>query len=102
TANAKPAVLFNINRQPDSNTVQVADEVHAEVERIRKSLAPGIEFRPFYDQSEIVSESIKSVRDAILIGLGLESLILVVLLSEWRPSIVAVLVIPVTVRVPLS
>ena len=99
TANAKPAVLFNINRQPDSNTVQVADEVHAEVERIRKSLAPGIEFRPFYDQSEIVSESIKSVRDAILIGLVLASIILVVFLRDWGTSIVAGLVIPVTVLV---
>src|SRR5437762_7632956 len=43
TANGKPAVLLNINRQPDSNTVQVADEVHLEIERIRKSLPPGIE-----------------------------------------------------------
>jgi CzcA family heavy metal efflux pump len=99
TANGKPAVLLNINRQPDSNTVQVADEVHTEVERIRKSLAPGIEFRPFYDQSEIVAESIKSVRDAIIIGLILASIILVVFLRDWGTSIVAGLVIPVTVLV---
>src|SRR5919201_3761525 len=32
TANGRPAVLLNINRQPDSNTMQVADEVHTEVE----------------------------------------------------------------------
>src|ERR1700746_2552581 len=43
TANGKPAVLLNINRQPDSNTMQVATEVHDEVERIRKSLPRGIE-----------------------------------------------------------
>src|SRR5438309_2334430 len=48
TANGKPAVLLNINRQPDSNTMQVATEVHDEVERIRKSLPPGIDIRPFY------------------------------------------------------
>src|SRR6266404_2961498 len=34
-ANGKPAVLLNLNRQPDSNTVTVANEVHAEVDRIR-------------------------------------------------------------------
>ena len=73
TANGKPAVLLNISRQPDSNTVAVADEVHAEVDRIRQSLPPGIQIEPFYDQSEIVTESIKSVRDAILIGLILAS-----------------------------
>jgi CzcA family heavy metal efflux pump len=98
-ANGKPAVLLNINRQPDSNTVQVADEVHAEVEQIRKTLPPGIEIKPFYDQSEIVGESIKSVRDAILLGLVLASIILVVFLRDWGTSIVAGLVIPVTVLV---
>src|SRR6202047_5058502 len=48
TANGKPAVLLNINRQPDGNTVQVADEVHKEVESIRNTLPPGVEIRPFY------------------------------------------------------
>jgi CzcA family heavy metal efflux pump len=99
TANGKPAVLLNINRQPDSNTVQVADEVHAQVEEIRKSLPPGIEIRPFYDQSIIVSDSIKSVRDAILLGLLLASIILVVFLRDWGTSVVAGLVIPVTIAV---
>src|ERR1700730_6308860 len=89
TAHGKPAVLVNINRQPDSNTVQVADEVHAQVEEIRKSLPPGIDIRPFYDQSIIVSDSIKSVRDAILLGLILASIILVVFLRDWGTSIVA-------------
>ena len=99
TANGKPAVLLNINRQPDGNTVQVADEVHTEIERIRKALPPGVEIRPFYDQSIIVGESIKSVRDAILLGLILASIILVVFLRDWGTSLVAGLVIPVTVMV---
>jgi multidrug efflux pump subunit AcrB len=99
TANGKPAVLLNINRQFDGNTVQVANEVHDEIESIRKSLPPGIEIEPFYDQSLIVNESIKSVRDAILLGLILASVILVVFLRDWGTSLVAGLVIPVTVTV---
>src|SRR6266699_265789 len=99
TANGKPAVLLNINRQPDSNTMQVATEIHDEVERIRKSLPPGIDIRPFYDKSIIVGDSIKSVRDAILLGLILASIILVVFLRDWGTSVVAGLVIPVTIAV---
>jgi CzcA family heavy metal efflux pump len=99
TANGKPAVLVNINRQPDSNTVEVAKEVHEEIESIRKQLPPGIEIKPFYDQSIIVGDSIKSVRDAIFIGLILASIILVVFLRDWGTSIVAGLVIPVTVLI---
>ena len=96
-ADGKPAVLLNINRQPDSNTVAVADEVHAEVEQIRKTLPPGIHLIPFYDQSGIVQDSIKSVRDAILLGLVLSAIVLVVFLRDWGSSVVAGLVIPVTI-----
>ena len=99
TANGKPAVLLNINRQPDGNTMQVAQEVHDEIDRLRKTLPPGVHIQPFYDQSIIVGESIKSVRDAILLGLILASIILVVFLRDWGTSLVAGLVIPVTVMV---
>ena len=99
TANGKPAVLLNINRQPDGNTVEVAREVHDEIEKIRRTLPAGITIEPFYDQSILVTDSIKSVRDAILIGLILASIILVVFLRDWGTSLVAGLVIPVTVMV---
>jgi CzcA family heavy metal efflux pump len=99
TANGKPAVLLNINRQPDSNIMQVANEVHDMLAQIRKILPPGISIEPFYDQSLLVSESIKSVRDAILLGLILASVILVVFLHDWGTSLVAGLVIPVTILV---
>lgn len=101
TANGKPAVLLNINRQPDGNTVRVAEEVHAEIDRIQKTLPRGVELRPFYDQSEIVNDSIKSVRDAILVGLILASIILVLFLRDWGTSLVAGLVIPATIAVTL-
>jgi multidrug efflux pump subunit AcrB len=99
TANAKPAVLLNVYRQPDSNTVQVANAIHAEIERSARTLPKGIDLRPFYDQSEIVNDSIKSVRDAILIGLVLASLIMVLFLRDWGTSLVAGLVIPATIAV---
>ncbi len=99
TANGKPAVLLNVFRQPDSNTVQVANAVHDEIAKIRKTLPAGIELRPFYDQSELVRQSINSVRDAILIGLILASLIMVLFLRDWGTSLVAGLVIPATIAV---
>jgi multidrug efflux pump subunit AcrB len=99
TANGKPAVLLSINRQPDSNTVTVADEVHSEIEQIRASLPPGVDLRAYYDQSDIVTKSISSVRDAIMVGLILASIILVVFLGDWGSSLVAGMVIPVTLTV---
>ncbi|MFY9726319.1 MAG: efflux RND transporter permease subunit, partial [Bryobacteraceae bacterium] len=99
TANARPAVLLNIYRQPDSNTVTVANAVHSEIESIRRTLPKGVELRPFYDQSELVNDSIRGVRDAILVGLVLASLIMVLFLRDWGTSLVAGLVIPATIAI---
>ncbi|PYT58260.1 MAG: AcrB/AcrD/AcrF family protein [Acidobacteria bacterium] len=99
TANGKPAVLLNVNRQPDSNTLDVANEVHAQIEEIRPTLPPGVHIEPFYDQSTIVRESIASVRDAVLLGLLLSSIILVLFLRDWGTSLIAGLVIPSTLLI---
>lgn len=96
-ANGRPAVLLNIARQPSSNTVAVADAVAAQIAQLRRDLPGSVRLDPFYDQSQIVRESIRSVRDAILIGLVLACVILLLFLKDWRSSLIAGLVIPVTV-----
>ena len=93
----QPAVLMNITRQPSSNTVAVADDVEAVAAQLRAGLPKGTQFTPYYDQSGIVRDSVRSVRDAILIGLLLACVILFLFLRDWRSSLIAGLVIPVTV-----
>jgi CzcA family heavy metal efflux pump len=100
-ANGIPSVLLNITRQPTSNTVAVAAAVDVEIAQLSKTLPPGVHLTPFYDQSELVRESIASVRDAILIGLLLACVILFLFLHDWTSSLIAGLVIPVTVAVTI-
>ena len=101
TATGKPAVLLNVFRQPEGNTVAVADAAGSELDQIRKTLPPGVKVQTFYDQSMLVRDSIASVRDAILIGLVLAAIILVLFLRDWGSSLVAALVIPATVAITL-
>src|ERR1700726_4663841 len=99
TANGKPAVLLNVNRQPESNTLDVANEVHTLIQELAPGLPPGVHLEPFYDQSTIVHDSIASVRDAVLLGIVLSSVILVLFLRDWGTSLVAGLVIPITLLI---
>ena len=99
TADGKPAVLLSVNRQPDSNTLDVANEVHAMIQELRPALPAGVQLEVFYDQSTIVHDSIASVRDAVLLGLVLSSIILVLFLRDWGTSLVAGLVIPATLLI---
>jgi CzcA family heavy metal efflux pump len=101
TANGKPSVLLNITRQDSSNTVAVANAVADKITELQGKLPAGVHLVPFYDQSELVRESIASVRDAILIGLVLACIILFLFLRDWRSSLIAGLVIPVTVAVTI-
>lgn len=99
TADGHPAVLLNVDRQPDANTVTVVDEVRAELSTVRAQLPKDVRIAPFYDQSLLVRDSMNSVRDAIIIGLLLSVVILYAFLRNWGTTFVAILVIPVTVLV---
>src|SRR3954462_12886208 len=99
TADGHPAVLLNVDRQPDANTVTVVDELTAELKAVRPLLPKDVQVSTFYDQSLLVRESMTSVRDAILLGLLLSVAILYAFLRNWGTTFVAILVIPVTVLV---
>ena len=99
TANGKPAVLLSISRQPESNTVEVANLVHTEIELLRSTLPAGVDLNVFYDQSNIVRESIGSVRDAIIIGLLLAGFIIWLFLRDIGTALMTGLVIPVAIFV---
>jgi multidrug efflux pump subunit AcrB len=99
TANGKPAVLLSVSRQPESNTVDVANLVHQEIETLRSKLPAGVDLNVFYDQSNIVRESIGSVRDAIIIGLLLAGFIIWLFLRDIGTALMTGLVIPVALFV---
>jgi CzcA family heavy metal efflux pump len=99
TADGRPAALVNINRQPDANTVAVVDEVKAALNAMRRQIPKDVRVAPYYDQSLLVRNSINSVRDSILIGLLLSVVILYTFLRNWGTTLVAIVVIPVTILV---
>ncbi len=101
TADGLPAVLVNVVQQPDGNAVEIADAVNNELQEIRKVLPPDIQIGIFYDQSLNVRDSIGSVTESILIGLGLSIAVLVGFLKSWRTTLVAALVIPIAVLIAI-
>jgi CzcA family heavy metal efflux pump len=101
TNNGKRGVQLWISRQPASNTVAVADGVAKEAAALQSKLPPGVKLECFYDRSQLVRDSIKSVRDAIFIGLLLACVILFLFLRDWTSSLIAGMVIPVTIAITI-
>jgi CzcA family heavy metal efflux pump len=100
-ADGQPAVLVNVLRQPTANTAALAATIEQELARVRRQLPKDVQIRPFYDQSLLVRAAVGSVRDAILIGLVLSVLILYGFLRSWGTTLVATVVIPVTLLVTI-
>ncbi len=90
----RPAVLFNVYEQPDGNAVQIAGAVRAKLAGF--ALPAGVTMVNWYDQSELVTQSANSVRDAVLIGLVLAGIVLIAFLRSWRVTLIAILVVPAT------
>lgn len=88
----KPAVLFQVYEQPDGNNVQIAQAVQQKLAAFK--MPAGVHLANWYDQSELVLQSAGSVRDAVLIGIVLASIVLLAFLRSWRTTLVAMLVVP--------
>ncbi len=99
TADGRPAVLVNILQQPDGNALAIADAVNDEIRQIQATLPGDILLTTFYDQSELVRDSIYGVRDAILLGLALSVGVLIAFLKDWRTTLVAACVIPISLLI---
>ncbi len=95
----RPAVLFNVYEQPDGNAVQIATDVKAALAGF--ALPAGVTLQNWYDQSELVVQSATSVRDAVIIGLGLAGLVLLGFLRSLRLTLVALIVVPATLAVTI-
>lgn len=101
TADGHRAVLLNVRSQPDGSTLKIAAALRQQLDELRTELPPDMKLAFFYDQSEIVRASVRSVWEAIGFGLLLSVMILFFFLKDWGTTLVATTVIPVTVLVTL-
>ena len=94
-------MLLNVRSQPDGSTLDIARALRAELKTLERELPPDMKLAFFYDQSLLVRDSVRSVWEAILFGLLLSVVILYLFLKNWGTTLVAIVVIPVTVLVTL-
>jgi CzcA family heavy metal efflux pump len=94
--NGEPAALINISRQPAGNTLQVERAVEQGASAIRPLLPTGVSLDLVYNQGALVRDSIGSVRDAMLVGGLLATLVLFLFLGRAAIALIAGLSIPVT------
>ena len=83
-------VLKRINE----NTKQVIDRIKEKVAEINTALPPGVQIVDFYDQAELVDNSVHTVVESLIEGEVLVLVILVLLLGNFRSSFITAAAIP--------
>jgi multidrug efflux pump subunit AcrB len=99
TSDGHDAVLLDVYQQPDGNTVEIAKQIREKLEIEKKRLPEDVKISNWYDQSDLIVASAHSVRDAVLIGMGLAALVLLLFLRNWRITLVAAMTVPIVLAV---
>jgi CzcA family heavy metal efflux pump len=92
-------VLVSVSRLPGASTPDVATRVRAAVAQAVATFPAGVTVTPVYDQASLVDESLRSVRDAILVGIALCVAVIALFLRDFRAGLAAALAIPLTLGI---
>jgi len=79
-----------------ANSRTVVESIKERVESIRKTLPIGVELIPFYDRTELVDRTIYTVVKNLVEGAALVVIVLIILLGNWRGSLIVAAVIPLS------
>ena len=94
--NGKDSVVASIQKQSGSNTVQVADAIKAELDRIQADY-PNLAIAIASDQSTFTQESTRDVVVSLLIGALLAAVVVFLFFRDVMNTLVTVIGLPVIV-----
>jgi CzcA family heavy metal efflux pump len=97
--NAQHAVVMNFYSLPGADAVKMAQAIRARMERVSRGLSGEMRVERAWDQSDLVVQSQRNLRDAILLGALLAVLVILVFLRDWRMTLVAALIIPIAMAI---
>ncbi len=95
-ADGRDVPLIAVLKQPQSNLIDVSEEVTAKVAELGKVLPEGVVLKPYYNQAEFVHSSIRSIIDVLWIGLLLAIVVVVIFLKSFKASAVILITVPLT------
>ncbi len=97
SANAKPAVVLSIAKQPTTNTIALTENIDLAVADIQNNLPPDVHVNTkIFKQSDFIKASISNIQKTLLEGSIFVVIILFLFLMNWRATIISLLSIPIS------
>ena len=94
--NGNRAVVLAIQRQPGTNTVEVANGVKKLLASLRDQIPPSVEIYTLYDRSVPIQESVRDVKFTLMLTLVLVVMVIFVFLRNVSATIIPSLALPMS------
>ena len=92
----KSAVALLVSQRPGSNALATSKNISTEMERLRASFPPGLEYNIGYNPTEFIAQSVDELIKTIYEAMLLVVIVVLVFLQGWRPAIIPIIAIPVS------
>ncbi len=90
-------VLVNVVKQPNANLIELSANIKEKIKELEKILPKDVSLKLYYDQADFVNGSIKSVSDALWIGLLFAIAVTFAFLRSIKASLTVLVTIPLTI-----
>ncbi len=91
------AVILAVQRQPGSNTVQVARDVRKLFDTLKQQLPASVSLTLLHDRSESIRESVKDVKLTLLLTFALVILVIFLFLRNMSATSIPSLALPMSI-----
>lgn len=95
--NGEPTLSIDISKTSDANTVEVANLVSRELERLQGNITQGVTLTTIMDSSVFITDSIDSVALNMILGGSMAILVLLLFLRSFRSTLIIGLSIPIAI-----
>jgi len=97
--NGQRSMMLYVTKQSGANAVEVADNVKAELAKLKVTLPDDVKFNEIFDSSTFIKNSIGGLSEALFYALVFVILIILFFLGRWRATFIIALTIPVSLVV---
>lgn len=92
----KPAVALAVSQRPGSNALSTAKAISDTMTKLKNDFPKGLEYNIGYNPTEFIAQSVSELIKTIYEAMVLVVIVVLVFLQGWRPAIIPIIAIPVS------
>ncbi|WP_145005330.1 efflux RND transporter permease subunit [Pseudomonas oryzihabitans] len=96
TANGRPAIVINIQRQPGANVIGVVDAIQAQLPKLRAALPDSVQLTVLADRTQTIRASLADVQFELLLSIALVVMVTFLFLRNLTATLIPSLAVPLS------